>query len=243
MIIRIALNLFSLLILSACSTSSSSTAVSQNNQTPSKSSDSRLKLIDTKRKELSVTAGPLKGRFLDYIYLIQPDHKQEGYSISAAYLSDGYAYGSGPYDGWFVEFFLFRGTNNDLVLKQMSGYEVDEKKLVYGFQIEPYSFQNGKMKKIPIQSVLPIKEIDLLFQKQLDNLKSNQSINTTGWTYYKLLRLPIKGTSSVLKVCSENPEPPFSISVKCASVGTLLWNKAKFTLEKASKFELSNEKI
>ncbi len=202
----------------------------------------RSYLMGEKRNAVTKEVEPAKGKFLDYIYQIRPDHKQNGYAISTAKLNNGYAYGSGPYDGAFVEFFLFRGTNSDLVIMQTTGYEVPEGQK-YGADLQFFTFKNNKMTKSDITKMWPVKNIDKLFDKQIEKLKKQKDIDVQEWAYTRLVRLPIEGTTLQLKVCQMAAEPPFATQTKCLTVGTLLWNKEKFTVKESKKFVESTESI
>lgn len=200
------------------------------------------KFIEKQRIEAQRDSTPLKGQFLDYIYTIQPDHKAEGYFISTKQLNDGYAYGGGPYDGVFFSFYLFRGTNKDLVFKQMDGYGVDEKQKIYGHSIQPFYFKNSKLEKKPsLKEVLPLDKIEHLFNTQTNAIKKNSLGKKyyIDWTFYRLLTLPIEGTTISLHVCKLSPEPPFSIDTECLQVGHLDWDKEKFTLKQDNDFKES----
>lgn len=203
----------------------------------------RPTLVATKRAALPAST-PAKGRFLDYIYQIEPDHKKEGYSISTAQLNDGYAYGSGPYDGWFLEFFLFRGKSFDLVFRQVTGYEVPDADQPYGAKIEPFLFTGGQvqtMKKVSLDTVLPLQKTDALFTRETEKLKSKPQF--AGWKFHRLLKLPIQGTTVLLKACQMSPEPPFLTETSCVTLAELRWNKIKFELRPLRSNKLTTEGI
>jgi hypothetical protein len=208
--------------------------------TPKKSE--RQKLFQDKQEKLAAQpSAPLKGKFLDYIYEIRPDHKQAGYSIETWYLNDGYAFGTGPYDGWKIEFFLFRGKTKDLVFTQNSGYEVDEKRRLYGFELEVYSFETKKMKKLALNEVLPLAEIDRLYSQKTKSLKHLPEYKD--WDFYKYMPLPEVGTTIDIKVCKANIEEPFMNQNFCTTIGRLKWNKTTFILEATKTHTITEQAI
>lgn len=184
-------------------------------------------------------AKPLKGKFLDYIYQIRPDHRAEGYAISTSQLSDGYAFASGPYDGVFFEFFLFRGLKRDLVIEQASGSEVAPDNLVYGYAFDIFAFENGKKTELDNDKVLPLKEIEKLFDSQIEEMKKQKDGVFANWSFYKTLRLPKEGTTTLLLVCRDAKDPVIGEKAPCATVGTLAWNKLRFVLKKSKDFKVS----
>lgn len=201
----------------------------------------RPTLVSEKKKSVKKASAPLKGKFLDYIFQIQPDHKQPGYSISTDTLNNGYAYGSGPYDGWFVEFFLFRGNGSDFVIRQTTGPEVENAEQTYGAKIEIYQFVQNKMSAKKLDSVWPVKQIDELFLKATEKLKTQAGYEN--WAFHKLVRLPIQGTTSLLKLCQKSPEPPFATETSCVTIGELVWNKKSFKAKASPQATPSNESI
>lgn len=201
----------------------------------------RPTLVEVKKKAMVTDPAPVKGKFLDYIFMISPDHKKEGYSINKTKLNEGYAYGRGPYDGWFIEFFLFRGADSDIVFEQVSGYEVNDKNKFHGFQITPYVFRDMKKSKAKVSDIFPVVFIDELYEKQIASMK--QSARFKDWQFYELIKLPVKGTTVDLKVCKFNPEPPFATDTSCALIGQLKWNKLTFELAPTEGFVLSKEVI
>jgi hypothetical protein len=204
---------------------------------PSKSE--RQKRFDAKQETVAAKSkAPVKGKFLDYIYQIRPDHKQPGYSIETWWLKDGYAFGSGPYDGWRIEFFLFRGQSKDIVFTQQSGYEVDEKRRLYGFELLAYSFENKKMTALKLDEVLPLKEIENLYNQKISSLKLKAEYKD--WHFYKFMPLPEVGTNIDIKVCKANVEEPFIHQNFCTTIGKLKWDKSAFTLE-ATKTHIITE--
>lgn len=208
---------------------------------------SRPTFVEEQKKALAPISAPIKhGQFLEYIYEIQPDHRGEGYSISTANLSDGYAYGSGPYEGWFVEFYLFRGEDRDIVFKTQRGFEVKMDQMKYGALIEPYIFTQELTRKVPLSEVWPVKQMDALFSEQTEKMKELPQFAGVGdqkWNFHRLVRPPIKGTTVELKLCKELPEPPFAVYSKCALAGKLVWNKKTFELIPSDEFVLSQENI
>ncbi len=234
------LKLFLLVIfISGCSSSSKDKTSDQ----LTKMAEKKPNLVEQKKKDLPDKVVPLKGKFLDYVNLISPEHKARGYSINTYWLGDGYAYGEGPYDGWMLEFFLFRGKSKDLVFSQRSGYETDLKNSLYGYEITPYFFKNNKMTKAELKDVFPIKKIEQLFDKQTKMFKSVTDLTHSEreWKFFKLMRLPLKGTTIELKICRDEIEPPFEADSPCALVGVLKWNKSNFRLESVGSFETSQE--
>lgn len=231
---------FALSLLVACATNKNSSSQDTASQ-PETAKEARPSLVSEKKKAVEKVATPLKGKFLDYIFQIQPDHKQPGYSISTDTLNSGYAYGSGPYDGWFVEFFLFRGNGSDFVIKQTTGPEVETADQKYGARIEIYQFTQNKMSAKKLASVWPVKQIDELFLKTTEKLKTQTGYEN--WAFHKLVRLPIQGTTSFLKLCQKSPEPPFSTETSCVTIGELGWNKKSFKLTPSSQLTMSNESI
>ncbi|MBL7546061.1 MAG: hypothetical protein JNL11_19735 [Bdellovibrionaceae bacterium] len=201
----------------------------------------RPTLLEEKKKSLVLpTTTFAKGKFLDYIFQIQPDHKKPGYSISTKQLDTGYAYGSGPYDGWIAEFFLFRGKNHDIVLKQETGYEVPAAKQKYGASITAYTFVNSKMLPTKLSDIWPVKAIDILFEKKIRKLKKTEYKD---WSFHQLVKLPIEGTTSLVKVCQKSPEPPFATATDCLTIGEIIWSKEKFELKSLSSTPMSKESI
>lgn len=207
----------------------------------SKNTGSRLTLVQAKTPDPTATIPVKKGKFLDYIYLIQPDHKQEGYWISTDTLSKGYAHATGPYDGVFYQFFLFRGKQADLVFKQTTGYETKENEMLYGSRFEAFTFPDGKLNSVEIGSVLPLEDMEAVFTRQIEKLKQDESKKS--WALYKLLRMPEEGTDVDLKVCRDKPEPPFATETLCVTVGRLKWNKQKFIMFETNKFPQTDETI
>lgn len=202
---------------------------------------SRPILVKEKKNELDLNTAqsPVKGKFLDYIYEIQPDHKQPGYTISRRYLNNGYAHGSGPYDGWLVEFFLFRGNNKDYVVKQTTGWEVKDADKKYGALLEVFQFENKKKTALKLGQVWPVDAIDALYEKQINALKAKKA----DWNFHRLVRLPVEGTTTLFKVCEKLPEPPFATETDCATIGQLRWNKEKFELKPVNTFDITKETI
>lgn len=196
-------------------------------------------IVEIKKKELKQNSIPLKGRFLDYIFMIRPDHKKKNYSIDTTQLADGYAFGSGPYDGWLVEFFLFRGRNKDIVFEQISGYEVDEKDKIYGLKITPYIFEGMNKSKAKIGNILPLKLIEKLFSDQIKILKTDVRFGNR-WKYYKHIKFPMRGTNVELKICNIDENSTIAPETECVLVGVLKWNKSKFNLFPVKNFSLSS---
>lgn len=201
----------------------------------------RPTLVEIKKKKLIADAKPPKGKFIEYIYMISPDHKKEAYSVNKTKLADGYAYGSGPYDGWLAEWFLFRGLDSDIVFEQLSGWEVQEKDKTYGFKLTPYVFRDMKKQKMKVSDVLPVVYIDELYEKQIREMKSNPKFEN--WQFYKLMKLPINGTTIDLKVCKLAAEPPFATETPCALIGHVKSAKSNFTVEPVESFTISKETI
>ena len=208
---------------------------------PKTAKETRPTLVAEQKKAVEKGATPLKGKFLDYIFKIQPDHKQPGYFISTNNLNNGYAYGAGPYDGAFIQFFLFRGNDADFVIRHSTGYEIPESKQKYGAEIEIYQFKEKQMTSKKISEVWPVKQIDDLFSEQNKKLKSQNEYKD--WAFHKLIRLPIKGTTSLLKLCEKLPDPPFSTETSCVTIGELTWDKATFQVKPLSKLSKSTESI
>lgn len=207
----------------------------------------RETFVQAQKKARAKDASAMKkGPFLEYIYEIQPDHKGEGYSISSAQLSDGYAYGSGPYDGWFVEFYLFRGEDRDIVFRTQRGFEVKMDQMKYGSLIEPFIFTQELMRKAPLSEVWPVKKMDALFEQQkkkMLELPQFAGVGEDKWNFHQLVRPPVKGTTVEMKLCQKLPEPPFAVFTPCALVGKLEWNNKTFELKPADEFVLSEENI
>ncbi len=200
-------------------------------------------LIELKKKCLPDRIQPVKGPFLEYIYTIKPDHKEPGYKINTFWLGHGYGYGEGPYDSYLLEFFLFRGKGRDLVLMQKSGYDTSEERK-FGYTITPYFFENKNMTEAKLEDVLPLKEMELLFEAQTSRFQKMKAYTNRKepWSFYKLVRLPLLGTNIELKICRDAQEKLFLTESPCALVGALKWNKSKFTLQKLNSFEIANEK-
>ncbi len=209
---------------------------------PAKSQDKQTKPIEKLKAKLPNKVEPLKGKFLDYAYLIRPDHKEPGYSINTFWLSDGYAYGEGPYDGYLIELFLFRGKDRDLVLEQISREGLAEgKDFTFGYEINPYIFTSNKMKKTTLSQVFPIQKMEKLYASQIEKMKLKEEFKNSEkeWNYFKLIRLPLKGTTIDLKVCRE--EGIYINNSPCALIGQLAWDKSKFNLKPVNTFEISKE--
>ncbi len=179
--------------------------------------------------------------FLDLIYKIQPDHKQKGYTIFKESLNEGYAYGTGPYDGLFIEFFLFIGNHSDFIIKQSSGYEPKPELKKYGYKFEAYKILNHSIFIKDIDSVFPTLAINTLFTKQISKLKLFPKY-VHDWEFYKLIKLPKKGTHSRLLVCKNKPDEPFSVTSECLQIGELVWTRKSFTVQPTG-FKVSLETL
>lgn len=224
--------------LFACSSSSK-----REEANSSKEKATKANLIELKKKCLPDNVRPVKGKFLDYIYMIRPDHKQPGYHINTFWLGNGYAYGEGPYDGLLFEFFLFRGKPRDLVLMQQSGYETGENQK-FGSIITPYFFEKNEMTSGKLEDVFPVKDIDKLFADQTEKFKKTKVFQNRkeSWSFFNLIRLPLTGTVVELKICRDPQDNPFLADSPCALVGHMRWAKSKFVLERINSFQIENEK-
>jgi hypothetical protein len=192
----------------------------------------RTTQVEEKRREVVSAPKPVKGKFLDYILRIQPDHAQPGYSISTDQLRDGYAFGSGPYDGIFLEFFLFRGETGDLVFRQTTGYGV-----AAGASIEAYRFRGKKMRPVPLSELWPLKRIESIYSEHARTSSSSH------WANHRLVKLPVKGTTIELMVCEKAPEPPFATETLCLTLAELRWNRRTFELRRQSEPRTSQQSI
>ncbi len=192
----------------------------------------RPKLVDAVKPQAGGQA--LKGKFLNYIYAISPEHKKPGYNVVGDYLHEGYAYTEGPYDGAFFEFFLFRGKGKDLVFERASGYEIQ--RMQYGFEHTAFWFRDGKKTKAKLQDVLPTREMDRIFT-------AGKKHTGPEWKNYRVLELPKVGTTARLELCKDEPDPPFLTETPCLKVGELSWDKEKFTAKPIKRPELVTEKL
>lgn len=199
-------------------------------------------------EKVSPKASP-KGSLVDYALQIRPDHRSRDYSIIEPENTSGYALASGPYDGWKLEFFLFRAEGKDLVIMQTSGpegYAEDERP--YGLKFESYRFENKRKQKIALSEVMPLKEINRYFSLQSQRLKNDEAYKDKNYVF-KYLKLPEKNTIVELKICSLDRQDEdgkyiaLGVEGSCLHIGNLKWDKTnfKFNLDKTATLQPSTE--
>lgn len=213
------------------------------NEVSQKKNERKLKLD----KEISTLKNPVhvKGEFSDYLYLINPAHKQKGYGfqVTEPYGYDGYALAYGPYDGQSFEYYLFRGFEKDFVLEIYSTTNNNQEKLFYGSEFLAYLFRDNKMSKVSMDKVFPRRQIQKLFSQKIKILKKKKEFQ--GWKYFEFIKPPAIGGSLALKVCKDDQSPYFDSSTQttCTTIGFLKFDKKNFSLKPSSSFSKITKEI